>query len=316
MDWNDDRVSAFEITPQWSGSLPISAVDEALKAHGIEDKYLPNQPSRAVCLRRAIDKVADRGAKIDMLPKGQGVSLSLKDVDNLDLDNLTVQAGTVVRSASSYRATLTAKVIVTRDSNKNESISLQFTPEDHPLVPMIRDLYELECDNYKMSEDISQWFSLTIVPLCHGIGKRSRGGVYYVPAYKKDLLKKVVDALASVSVSSVVERKVGGVRFPVSRLSLGGKICVEARYAEDADCMEIMVDGLIRDTDSAIDDLQACLETPKGSRALRTKAEEAVALAERMKRWEETCSVSLELLKDRLTEIHQKILVAEFKEDK
>lgn len=312
----DPRVTAIEVTPMWAGDLAISDVDNALKAAGVPDEALPKSPSRATTMRRAIEEIAPRHAKVDALPKGLGVAMSLKDVSRLDLEALSAAAGYAVREASSYSATLTAKILV-QNVNGTEIESLSFSPEDHPMVPLVREVYRAKRDQYKASEDLSVWFSQTIIPSIGGIGKRARGGVYYVPASRRDLLLSVARGLEAISAASTVERNVNGMSFPVSLLTHGGKICMEPRTGDDAAAMEIMVDGIIRDVDGTLDDLASVLEAntssgkPLGKRALATKKAEALRLEAEIATWEQVASVSLDLLRNRIEEVRAAIGMAE-----
>jgi hypothetical protein len=314
--FSDPRVTAIEVTPMWAGDIAISDVDSALKAAGVPDEALPKAPSRATAMRRAIEEIAPRGAKVDALPKGLGVTMSLKDVSRLDLEALSNATGGTVREAASYNATLTAKILI-QNVNGTEIESLSFSPEDHPMVPLVREVYRAKRDQYKASEDLSVWFSQTIIPSIGGIGKRARGGVYYVPASRRDLLLSVARGLEAISASNTVERNVAGMSFPVSLLTHGGKICMEPRTGDDAAAMEIMVDGIIRDVDGTLDDLASVLEAntssgkPLGKRALATKRQEAMRLEAEIATWEQVASVSLDLLRNRIEEVRAAIGMAE-----
>lgn len=311
---DDPRVVAIEVTPMWSGDLDIEVVEEALRAHGMDDKLLPPRPGRAKAMKRAFESCAPRGAKIDTLPKGMGVSMSIKNVHKLDLQELQERTGLEVRESASYHATLTAK-IQGQNINGTEIVELNFTPWDHPMVPLLREVYNVALGKYKVAEDLSWWFSQVIIPACGGVGKRSRGGVYYVPAKRKDLLVKCAEALDSVSQSQMLVREVAGLTLPVHRLIRGGKLCLEPRFANDAAAMEILVDGVIRETDNAIDSLADALsasgEKALGKRALRTKREQLEKLEGTIAMWESTASMSLELLRNRLDEARSALGMAE-----
>ncbi len=314
-DLNDPRIAAIEVTPMWAGALAINDVDEALKGAGVPEALLPKAPSRAVCMKRAFDHCAPRGARIDALPKGLGVAMSLKDVSMLDLEALAAASGGVVREAASYHATLSAKITV-ENTQGTEIETLTFSPDDHPMVPLVRETYRVMREQYKASEDLSVWFSQTIIPNVAGVGKRSRGGVYYIATHRKDLVLDVAKGLEAISQSAEIDREVNGVKCPVTRLTHGGKLCIEPRYADDTCAMEIMIDGVIRDADSALDSLSDALDPqdgkrPLGRRALGTKREECAKLEAQLKAWESVCNVSLPLLANRLAEIQSGIGIAE-----
>lgn len=316
---NDPRIAALEVTPIWAGSLAIADVDKALTDAGLDSAQLPKTPSRALCMKRAFEHTSPRGARIDMLAKGLGVAMSLKDVKMLDLEALAQQTGQVVREAASYHATLTAKITVI-NTQGTEIETLSFSPDDHPMVDLARATYHAMREQYKASEDLSIWFSQTIIPLVGGVGKRSRGGVYYVAAKHRDIIDKVATGLAAVSQSTEIERQVNGVRCPVQRLIHGGKLCLEPRFADDSFAMEIMIDGVIRDADSAIDHLAAELgnesgKPPPGKRALATRRAECEKLENQIKAWEQVCSMSLPLLQNRLAEVQAGIGAAEMAAD-
>lgn len=312
-DWTDSRIAAIEVTPMWAGSLDMGLVDSALKDAGVPEDLIPSAPSRAVCMRRAFEASAPPRAKIDPLPKGMGVAMSLKDVTMLDLEALALQQGHEVRQAASYNTTLSCKILVVNQDGA-ETETRTYTPSDHPMIPVLEQSYEIERGKYKASEDLSVWFSQTIVPFLAGVSKRSRGGVYYVPSHKRDLLLKIAGAFQKLSASDVVVRHVNGVEMPVHILTHGGKLCLEPRYSDDSAAMEIMVDGVIRETDAHLDDLVSAVTDSKrqlGKRALATKKEQLETLRASMKSWEDVCSVSLSLLQDRITEAEKTIALAE-----
>jgi hypothetical protein len=221
-----------------------------------------------------------------------------------------------VRDAASYRATLTAKIQI-QNVNGTEIESLSFSPDDHPMVALVREVYQAKKDQYKASEDLSVWFSQTIIPACGGIGKRARGGVYYVPSTRRDTLLAVAKGLESVSRSHTVDRQVAGQSFPVHLLDHGGKLCLEPRASDDSAAMEIMVDGIIRDADAALDDMANALEANAsggktlGKRALSTKRAECTKLEAEIATWEKVASVGLDLLRNRVEELRAAIGVAE-----
>lgn len=317
MDLSDTRIAALEVTPLWSGYLDMDAVKTALADAGIPKELWPREPSRAVCMRRAFDSCAPRGSKIDMLPRGMGVAMSLKDVDALDLAELAKTAGHEVREAASYHTNLTAKILA-RQVNGTDIIDITFTPDDHPMIPLVQANYEIECTRFKASEDLSYWIAQIVVPACGGIGKRSRGGVYYIPAHRRDLILKVSDTLNNLSSSYELHRNVGGVKVPVHRLRIGGKLCIEPRYSDDSAAVEIMIDGVIREADAQLDLISGLLESPDkklGARALKSKLLEVGELEREITHWESMTAVSLELLRDRLEVMKRAIGTAELAAD-
>jgi hypothetical protein len=140
--------------------------------------------------------------------------------------------------------------------------------------------------------------------------------VYYVPNAKRDLVLKVARAMEKVSQFTYVDRKVAGVNIPIASLSRGGKICIEPRYNDDSAAMEILIDGVIRNTDTALDELSEALapEAGKrqlGKRALASKREDLLSLEKQLSSWEKTCAVSLDLLQNRINEAKAAIGIAE-----
>lgn len=308
-DLSDTRIAAIECTPMWAGALLIKDVDQALKDAGLPDDLFPTAPSRGVCMRRAFEHCAPRGARVDALAKSAGVAMSLKDIDKLDLE------AQGQRTAASYNATLSVKIFVV-NANGSETETLSFSPADHPAVPLVIATYQAMREQYKTSEDLSYWFSQVIVPSVGGVGKRSRGGVYYIPASRRETIIQVATALEKLSSTEEVARTVAGVSCPVHTLKLGGKLCLEPRYADDQAAMEILIDGVIRDTDSSINELSDAL-TPEegkrqlGKRAIATKRNEALRLEAEIKAWENVAIVSLDLLRDRLISVQNALGQAE-----
>jgi hypothetical protein len=244
--------------------------------------------------------------------------MSLKDVGRLDLEALALNAGVTVREAASYNATFTAKVNV-QNINGTEIETLSFSPDDHPMVALVREVYQVKKEQYKCSEDLSVWFSQSVLPTLGAISKRSRGGVYYVPARNYPVLEAIQNGLRELSQSHWVERSVEGKSFPVAILQNGGKVVTEPRFKSDSTAMEIAVDGIIRHADGVLDDMMGALTgeggRPLGRRALVTKKSEADLLEAEIASWENVASVSLDLLRNRLDELRAAIGVAELNLD-
>lgn len=275
---------------RWAGGVPKDAMFKALEDAGVPKEMWPNEPSDNTCLKRAFDEVATgRRSLIRPLKKGLGWSLVIEDEEQLDLENAV--------HGSAHNVELTGKVYM-----ENHVMSLVLTPETHPMVPLVRAEFEKQRELFQCSADLSVWMTQHVIPWCHGVAARDRGGFYYVPKPEGvERLRSVAAAVHGVSTR-------GGSR---NRLESGGKIYLIPSVQQD-DLMEAILDAIIEEADKVCIDMQEKLVTGDlGRRALATQNDRAKQLENKLKKYENFLGQSLEDVTNRVGEVQAGIGMAE-----
>ena len=301
IDINDPRVLFVEAKSYaWAGSVSVDKITEALSNHGVPTKYHPVKPSKNVCLKRAMKSLADNRMLIRPLPKCDGYSLVEEKPEELDLTS----AGSIAH---------TIELTVKLDNNGN----LEFTPVNHVVVPIV----EAEMNRHYNEEggllhcgtDLSTWMSSTIMPWVNGISTRKRGGSYYVTKGKNlDNLRKVVDALHSISSFTTHTRTILGKNIGINKVHKGGLIVLKPEVTS-VDSISIFMDSIISECDSAIDELAAGLSDKKVNTAgVKSRKLIVSGMMEKIKHVEELLQTNLEDVRARIDEVSVGIEVAEF----
>ena len=215
-----------------------------------------------------------------------------------------------VSRTSAHKVEITAKV--ERGEGDSRVSTLRITPEDHPAVPLIKDQFmfhrgtsDEDLGMYKASQDLSVWFSQTIIPWVRGVSTRSRGGSYYViKGINLKRLETVALALEACSTYTVTPVGLpGGQTVNRTKTLCGGRIIIKPEVGTRV-AIEIMVDSIINETDKLCDE-EALLMTSgkKGVRALTSSTERLDAQRVKLKEFEETLGVALTDMQSRLTEV-------------
>jgi hypothetical protein len=309
----DDRVAFVEAKPAgWAGDVSVKEFHRALADNGIPETVWPGAPSDNKCLERALYSMRSRRALVRPLTKGRGWSLILENADDLDLEKLD-NAGD-----KAHRVEITCKV--ERGEFDGAVSTLRITPYDHPAVPLIKQefmRYRGEQDNeglFKCSQDLSQWFSQTIVPWCRGVATRSRGGSYYI--MKGQYLDRMIQVAKSLEQASIVQQTevtVGGTPINIAKVVQGGRVILKPEVASTA-AVEILIDNVISECDRTCDQLSEKLQEGNlGQRALTTQKEVAEDIAAKLKEYESLLGMNLQDVRNRISEITTGIGMAELK---
>lgn len=309
LDINDERVIFVEAKPAgWAGDLPVQELFEALDKYDIPREVWPSLPSDNKCLERALHSLRSRRSLVRPLAKGKGFSLILERVEGLDLETESMEA--------SHTVELTCKV--EKGEGESAKSRIRVTPEHHPAVPLIKQEFERyrgeseEDGLFKCSQDLSYWFSQTIVPWCRGVATRARGGSYYI--MKGEYLNRMVrvsEALASASSCSTQVFMVNGRQINRPKVNLGGRIILKPEVASTA-AIEILIDNIINECDKTCDQLHEKLtQGEMGRRALRTQKGVAEDTMIKLKEYEKLLDTNLQDVKDRLEEVSSGLGLAE-----
>lgn len=305
----DDRVAFVEARPAgWAGEIPVREMYDALTEANVPPPVWPTRPSDNKCLERALGALRNRRSLVRPLPKSRGWSVVLETADNLDKED---------HEGPAHEVEITAKVV----RSEFDGQLLNITPEDHPMVPYIREQYAYYRGQggddeglFKCSQDLSYWFSQQIIPWCHGVATRSRGGSYYVMKGEYlDRMLRVQKALESASVVEPRRISVGGDVVEVPKVVRGGRVVLKPEVLSTA-AVEILLDNVIAECDKVCDTLDDKLKKGDlGLRALDTQKSAAESIALKLSEFEKLLGTNLEDVRDRIEEVQTGIGMAALK---
>jgi hypothetical protein len=298
---DDARVAFVEARPVgWAGFVKVEDFHEALKAQGVPEKLWPSKPTNNKRLERAIKAQKDsRRVLIRPLAKGKGWSLVTEAAEELELEGEERH-----KTAHSVDLTCTVKTV-------NDTPYVESTPWDHERVPSIKQDFTYFEDVFKCSEDLSQWFSRTIIPWCRGVATRSRGGTYYVlKGANLERLKNVADALDTVSTSRNSPFKVSGKTINVTTVHNGGRIILKPEVASET-AVEILMDNFISECELVATTVgNQASNTKLGHRALTTQKDSATTQIDKLTLLEDVLDTKLDKLRDKLGEAKDEVGMA------
>lgn len=314
IDLDDDRVQFVEAKPAgWAGHIKVNDLFRALEENDIPPQLWPNLPSDNKCLQRAMEDNRPRGRRhlVRPLKKAKGWSLVIENAEALDLERAEELARVGAEDAigDSHAVEITGKVM--RGEGDGHVSTVQITPPSHPLTPMIKESFkffrgtdDFNLGVFKCSEDLSVWFSQTIIPWVSAVSTRSRGGSYYVlKGEPLDRLRRACAALESVSEYTVKEHKLpNGDVLNQTHTVVGGRIILKPEVCTVAS-VEILLDSVVNNIDKELDKLDEKLRTKDlGTRALSTQMKAVDSLAAMLTQYERVLGVGLDDVRARLAE--------------
>lgn len=305
---DDERIAFVEAKPVgWAGTITVDSFHTALENAGVPKNLWPSEPTPNKCLERAVKDLAkDRRTLVRPLNKSKGWSLVYENASELDLAAKTTEADGTVREHKAHKVELTARV-----KKVNDTPYVECTPWDHPLATKLSQTFAAWQGVFKCSQDLSMWFSQTIVPWCQGVATRARGGSYYI--LKGDPLNnmlKVQAALDDVSSSFDSTRWVGDTAIKLTTVESGGRVLLKPEVGSTV-AVEILLENFIGECDKVCDDVGAKLtDNSLGHRALNTQAKIAGDQAAKVKLFEGLLDTKLDELRDRLDELESDAGVA------
>jgi hypothetical protein len=299
IDLNDERVAFVEAKPSgWAGTVSVEDFHKALDAAGVPKEKWPSEPTGNKCLERAVNgqKHSSRSL-IRPFPKGKGWSLVYENAEELNLEDFN-EGNPSNGNRFAHIVDLTCRV-----KKVNDVEYVEVTPWDHPFARDIKNSFTEWQGTFKCSQDLSIWFSQTVVPWCNGVATRARGGSYYI--LKGDALnrmRKVDRALERVSHCYSTPLEVGGTTINLTRVEQGGRIILKPEVASAA-AVEILIDNFVSECDKVCDTVTKGIEKKGvGHKALDTQQSIATAQVTKLKLFEEVLDTKLDELRDRLIE--------------
>jgi hypothetical protein len=229
------------------------------------------------------------------LPKGKGWSLVYENGEELNLED----------SGNPSNGNRFAHIVdmTCRVKKVNDVEYVEVTPWDHPFASNVKHEFAQWQDTFKCSQDLSIWFSQTVVPWCSGVATRARGGSYYI--LKGDGLnrmRQVAAALEDVSQYYCTPLAVGESTVNITRVEQGGRVILKPEVASQA-AVEILIDNFVAECDKLCDTVGEKLTDSKlGHRALNTQQTLASSQVEKLKLYETVLDTRLDDIRDRLEE--------------
>jgi hypothetical protein len=298
---DDERVAFVEAKPEgWAGYVKVEDFHKALKTVGIPEKLWPSKPTVNKRLERAMK--AQRSSKrilIRPLNKARGWSLVLEDEKELALEGTELH-----KTAHSVDLTCVVKKV-------NDTAYVEATPWNHPNVASIKHEFDKFENVFKCSEDLSIWFSQTIIPWCRGVATRARGGSYYImKGDSLDRIRKVAKAIQTVSQTNDYPMPIGDSSITISKVYTGGRVILKPEVASSA-AVEILVDNFISECNQVAETI--CTKAREGNlghRALSTQKGLAVDQIDKLEAFEELLGTKLDTLRDSLNEAKEEVGMA------
>lgn len=296
IDLNDERVAFVEAKPVgWAKTVSVDSFHGALKDAGVPEELWPSEPTANRCLERAMQDIKEnRRTLIRPLPKGKGWSLVYEDGDELELPGNQLHQHT--QHAHTVEMTCRVKKV-------NDTPYVDCTPWDHPLASTVQAKFSEWQHVFKCSQDLSIWFSQTVIPWCNGVATRARGGSYYIlKGESLERMVKVAKAVEDVSDVYTVPKYVGNATISLTTVETGGRVVLKPEVGSTA-AVEILLENFISECDKVCDTVGERIEAKGvGHRALSTQQNIATEQAAKLKLFEEVLDTKLDELRDRLEE--------------
>jgi len=250
-----------------SGHVEVEGFKAAWAAQGLDEALLPDLPSAATALRRAVYALKGPSTLVRSLDKSTS---KWAIVEESRVDKAIVALGGTVTGPLKYDV----ECVVSR----NEDDTLSFEPateftDTHPLVMQVRGAYE-QAKGQHDHADIGSWLS-RLVRKVDAVPLRERGGVYFVPRDQVETLNKMRAALRAASANSIQT--------------------VPAMRNDDA--VEAILDAVRREAQDEAQGMQDDLMAGTfGQKGLEARAERCAAAMGKVRRYEHLLGVSMESL--------------------
>ncbi len=257
-----------------AGTVDLTKLRAVWAAKGLDEKWLPGEPSAKAALRLAMRGVSKKRVLSRPLAARGGYAIVHETAAGEDLD---------------YGIDLRAK-LETSDVEGAEP-RLVIEPESHPMAATIRAAYNA-IESAVPVEVIGSWLSQKITTLVGAVALRDSGGVYFIPRDKVDMYTHIGQALAAVTEHRVFQ--------------------VPAMKSEDA--VEAILGALETELEAAATKLEAATDDPDlGARALRSKVAACERLIEKRASYETLLGRALPALQDRFETLRSNLTFAAVK---
>jgi len=264
-----------------SGHVDAEAFKAAWLAQGLDEALLPDLPSAAAALRRAVYALKGPSTLVRSLDKSTSRWAIVEE-------NRLVNSATVALGGAPQPLEYEVECVISR----NEDDSLTFEPattfnDTHPLVMQVRGAYEDARGRFDHA-DIGGWLA-RVVRKIDAVPLRETGGVYFVPRAYIEILNKMRAALRASSSCNVQT--------------------VPAMKNDDA--VEAILDAVRREAQEEAQSIEdAVMAGTFGKRGLEARAASAAAAADKVRRYEALLGSNLDDLRKRLDDLQASAAMA------
>lgn len=252
------------------GPTKVEQLATAWNAEGLDPKLLPEVPTGATVLRRAVQVLRDRDRIVHPTKGGflvVGVRPAAVEGGDEEFDVL-------------------ARVRLRYDAGDARSGVLDVHTHDANLRNEVFAAWQ-QHEGVLATQDVSAWLA-SLVPSLDGVSLRSTGGVYFIPATQLEQLDRVVKAVRADTTHEIY-------RIP----ALAGDEAVRA-----------ILDSLSTEATEAVDAMfEDVSKGDLGDRARENRLARTDALEQKVARYTELLGVSMEGLTERLEQLRGALTV-------
>lgn len=265
----------------WSlhGPTDLVALRTAWLAQGLNESDLPEAPSPATALRRAVNTL--RGPRMLVRPLGRdnGYAVVREIVPNFDEHELQYDERLRVRLDKVCRPSFTGG----SDSALRALVDQAFVDNENSIP----------------TEDMSAWL-VGQIPSLDGVSLRSSGGVYFIPFPQLPRLEKMVAAIRA-STPHVFYR------VPAIH---------ESDDVSRSDVVRVVLDSIEAEARAEAEAMERDLEAASfGSRGYENRIERTDAIEQKVGRYESLLGGKLDSLRERLMMLRANLAAAVLKAD-
>ncbi len=253
------------------GTVDLSKLRAVWIAKGLDEKWLPGEPSAKAALRLAMRSVSKTRRLSRPLADRKGYAIVTETAQGRDLDHtIDLRAGL-------------------KTSDVEGSVPrLVIEPETHPLATTIRAAYDA-METAIPSEVIGSWLSMKITTLLGAVALRDSGGVYFVPQDKVNTLTHIGQALSAVTGHRVFQ--------------------IPAMKSEDA--VEAILSAITAEAENAASKLETATDDQTlGKRALRGKVAACDKLREKIEAYETLLGRAMPEIQERVETLRSALTIA------
>lgn len=254
------------------GATDLAALTRAWDAAGLDITKLPEAPTPATALRRAVNELREKHRFVRSMGKGGGFAI-VKEDEDLDAGGDPFKIEMKVKLDAVGRLTV-------EGGGSDQRSELRESFEKHAA--------ELS------TEDVSAWL-VALIPSLDGVPMRGGGGVYFIPYANLPRLNSIVDALKASTGHAIY-------RVPAVN---------ESDDNSRSDIVQAILDSIEAEAADEVDGMTADLAAEKyGARGYEHRIERTDAVEAKVSRYEALVGGKLDALRGRLVSLRAALTVA------
>lgn len=266
------KVAHAGVILMWTlrGATDLAALTTAWSLAGLDERDLPEAPTPATALRRAVNELREAHRFVRSMGKGGGFAIVQEDPD--------LATDAAFKIEMKVRLDTVGRLLITPASDAGEDLRASF--EKHAT--------ELS------TEDVSAWL-VGLIPSLDGVPMRGGGGVYFIPFAHLPRLNAIVDVLRAATGHAIyrvpaVDESDDNSRSDIVQAILDS---IEAEAADE-------VDGMTADLAAE----------KYGARGYEHRIERTDAVEAKVSRYEALVGGKLDALRERLVGLRAALTVA------